>query len=111
MNNTRMTMAVAIAALGFLLEPLAVAHAQAAATSPNAAHYSVTETLVGTLLDDPAAVEVLKRLIPTTFANDQFQTAGRSLTLKVIQQFAPDELNDANLMKIQAEFDKLPTNV
>ena len=55
-----------------------------------------------------AAVEVPKRLIPTVYADDQFQNSGRSLTLKAIQQFVPDALNDANLAKIQAEFDKLP---
>lgn len=78
------------------------------APAPKPAHYSVSETLVGTLLDDPAAVEILKRLIPTVYANDQFQSAGRSLTLKAIQQYEPDALSDANLAKIQAEFDKIP---
>jgi hypothetical protein len=37
-----------------------------------------------------------------------FQTMGRSLTLKAIQQYEPDALSDENLAKIQAEFDKLP---
>ena len=77
-------------------------------TASPAAHYSVTKTLVGTLLDDPAAVEILKRLIPTVYANDQFQSAGRSLTLKDIQQYEPEALSDENLAKIQAEFDKIP---
>jgi hypothetical protein len=77
-------------------------------TASQAAHYSVTKTLVGTLLDDPAAVEILKRLIPTVYANDQFQSAGRSLTLKDIQQYEPEALSDENLAKIQAEFDKIP---
>jgi len=72
------------------------------------AHYSVSETLVGTLLADPAAVEILKRLIPTVYENEQFQSAGRSLTLKAIQQYEPDALSDENLAKIQAEFDKIP---
>ena len=76
--------------------------------APKPAHYSVSETLVGTLLDDPAAVEILKRLIPTVYANDQFQSAGRSLTLKAIQQYEPDALSDENLAKIQAEFNKIP---
>lgn len=79
-----------------------------AANDARPAHYSVAKTLVGTLLDDPAAVEILKRLIPTVYANDQFQQAGRSLTLKDIQQYEPDALSDANLAKIQAEFDKIP---
>ncbi len=53
------------------------------------AHYSVTETKVAKLLDDPAAADILKRLIPATFANEMFQTLGRDLTLKDIQQYEP----------------------
>ncbi|KRA82635.1 hypothetical protein ASD76_00610 [Altererythrobacter sp. Root672] len=78
------------------------------AQDATAAHYSVTETKVGKLLDDPAAAEILKRLIPKSFANEMFQTLGRDLTLAAIQQYEPEELNDANLAKIQAEFDKIP---
>jgi hypothetical protein len=107
MKKTLMTMALAVSAIG-LLTPQTAAYAQEAATSPKPAHYSVTETLVGTLLDDPAAVEILKRLIPTVYADTQFQSNGRSLTLKAIQTFVPDVLNDAMLATIQAEFDKLP---
>ena len=73
-----------------------------------AAHYSVETTLVGKLIDDPAAAAILQRLIPTVWANELFQTSGRELTLKAIQQYEPDALNDANLAKIQAEFDKIP---
>lgn len=78
------------------------------AASARTAHYSVTETLVGKLLDDPAAAEILRRLIPTVYANEMFQSAGRDLTLKAIQQYEPEALSDANLAKIQAEFDKIP---
>ena len=86
--------------------PVAVAAQEA--TVPAPAHYSATGTLVGKLLDDPAANAILKRMIPGVYANDMFQTAGRDLTLKAIQQHEPDALNDANLAKIQAEFDKIP---
>lgn len=85
----------------------APAIAQDAATA-EAAHYSVSDTLVGTLLDDPAAAEILKKLIPTVYANEMFQSAGRSLTLRAIQQYEPEALNDDNLAKIQAELDKIP---
>ena len=73
-----------------------------------AAHYSVETTLVGKMLDDPAANALLKRMIPTVYANEMFQTAGRDLTLKAIQQYEPEALSDANLGKIQAELNKLP---
>ncbi len=39
-----------------------------------AAHYSVETTLVGKMLDDPAANALLAKLIPTVYANEQFKT-------------------------------------
>ena len=100
-------LAPALLSAGALLPQSATAQTPAAA-SAKPAHYSVSETLVGKLLDDPAAADVLKKMIPTVYANDQFQSAGRSLTLKDIQQYEPEALSDANLAKIQAELDKLP---
>lgn len=97
-----------VALLG-LAAPI-TSHVVAQTPSPppsQAAHYSVNETLVGTLLDDPASTAILKRLIPTVYANDMFHTMGRTQTLKAIQQYAPDELSDEVLALIQAEFDKL----
>jgi len=99
--------ALAVLAVSNLSSIAAPAYADETA-APKPAHYSATTTLVGTLLDDPAANAILKRLIPTVYANDMFQTMGRSLTLKAIQQYEPDALSDENLAKIQAEFDKLP---
>jgi hypothetical protein len=107
MLKALIALALTSSAAGLLaISPTAAAAQNAPAPKP--AHYSVSETLVGTLLDDPAAVEILKRLIPTVYANDQFQSAGRTLTLKAIQQYEPEALSDENLAKIQAEFDKLP---
>lgn len=77
-----------------------------AATQP--ARFSVKQTPVGKMLDDPAAAAVLKEMIPGVYANDQFQSAGRELTLSDIQTYEPDALSDANLAKIQAALDKLP---
>ena len=105
----KMMMAAAMTSLvcGASLMQSAPAFAQAApAAKP--AHYSVSTTLVEKLLADPAAVAILKELIPTVYANDQFQSAGRALTLKDIQQYEPDALSDQNLAKIQAAFDKIP---
>lgn len=89
-----------VVAVPAFAQPAAAAHQQPG-------HYSVTETLVGKLLDDPAAAEILERMIPTVYANELFQTAGRELTLKAIQQYEPDLLSDDNLARIQAEFDKI----
>ena len=97
---------VALAALAAGAPPMLAVPAYAQAAP--AAHYSVETTLVGKLLDDPAAAAILEKLIPTVYANDMFKSAGRDLTLKAIQQYEPEALSDANLAKIQAELDKIP---
>jgi hypothetical protein len=87
----------------------APAPARAAAPAPAAAAtYSVQTTLVGAMLDDPAANALLKKMIPTVYANEMFQTMGRDITLKAIQQYEPEALSDENLAKLQAELSKLP---
>jgi para-nitrobenzyl esterase len=84
------------------------ARAPAPAPAAAASGYSVSTTLVGKMLDDPAANAVLKKMIPTVYANEMFQSMGREITLKDIQQYEPEALSDANLAKLQAELDKLP---
>lgn len=92
----------------FAAATLAVSGAPAFAADAAAAHYSVATTLVGKMLDDPASDAVLKKMIPSVYANEMFKTAGRELTLKQIQQYEPEALSDANLAKVQAELDKIP---
>jgi hypothetical protein len=103
MRKTLLTIALALVGPG-----LPIGAAPAFAQAAQGAHYSVETTLVGKLIDDPAAAAVLQKLIPTVWANELFQTSGRELTLRAIQQYEPDALSDANLAKIQAEFDKIP---
>lgn len=100
----KMMMALTLAALTAGSMPAFAQPAPAA----KPAHYSVADTLVGKLLDDPAAAAIIKEIAPNVYANDQFQSAGRELTLKAIQQYEPEGLSDANLAKIQAAFDKIP---
>src|SRR6188768_2293572 len=103
MRNTLIAMALAsLASAGLPILPVP-AFAQAA----QSAHYSVAGTPVGKLIDDPAAAAILQKLIPTVWANEMFQSAGRDLTLKAIQQYEA-VLTDAKLAEIQAEFDKIP---
>lgn len=83
---------------------------EAAAEAPAAGGYSVATTQVSVLLDDPEAAAILERLIPTVFANEMFQTMGRSQTLTTIQQFEPAALTDEKLAEIQAEFDQLASS-
>jgi hypothetical protein len=89
--------------------PMMTAPAFAAeAAAAQAAHYDVATTLVGKMLDDPAANALLKKMIPTVYANEMFQTSGRELTLKTIQQYEPEALSEENLAKLQAELNKIP---
>lgn len=106
MRKTLIAMALATlagGALPILASPALADGAPAAA----AAHYSVATTKAGKLIDDPAAAAILKQLIPTIWGNEMFQSQGRDLTLKDIQQYEP-VLTDEMLAKIQAEFDKIP---
>lgn len=103
MRNTLRSLVLAALAAG----ALSVTVPSVAADAALPAHYSVSTTLIGTLLDDPAAAAVIKKLAPNAFANEMFQTSGRDLTLKGVQQYE-QEFTDENLAKIQAEFDKIP---
>ena len=75
------------------------AFAQAAASST-----STTE--IGALLDDPAAKAVLEKHVPGMTTNDQVDMA-RSMTLKDIQQYSPDQITDKVLAEIDADLAKL----
>ena len=72
-----------------------------------AAGYSVEDTDIGTLLDDPAAKAVLDKHIPGFSTKDQIDMA-RSMTLKGIQQYAPDMITDKLLSDIQVDLSRLP---
>jgi para-nitrobenzyl esterase len=69
--------------------------------------YSTAETSIGTLLDNAETKAVLDKYIPTFASNPQIAMA-RSMTLKAIQGFAGDVLNDAVLAKIDADLAKVP---
>jgi para-nitrobenzyl esterase len=90
------------AALAFGLSSVGYAQAPAAP-----AHYNSNDTDLGTLLDDPAAKAVLDKDIPGLTSNDQVDMA-RGMTLKAMQQYAPDTLTDATLTKVDADLAALP---
>ena len=75
--------------------------------SAQAATYSSSATEIGTILDDPAAKAVLVKHIPEMATNDQIEMA-RAMTLKDIQQYAPDQITDKLLAAIDADLAKLP---
>ncbi len=95
---------IAVAAISAAASTPAFAEAAAApAAVPAAAPaYSTSETDIGTLLDNPATKAVLQKYIPAMISNPQFDMA-RSMTLKQIQGFAPDQMSDDLLAKIDAD--------
>lgn len=78
-----------------------------AATAPKPAHYTTADTDIGTLIDDPAAKAIIDKYIPGVTTSDQIDMA-RGMTLKSIQQYAPDTVTDAALAKVDADLAKLP---
>ncbi|QGP81256.1 hypothetical protein [Sphingobium sp. CAP-1] len=83
------------------------APAPAPATAPAKVKYTTADTDLGTLLDIPAAKAIIEKHIPGMTTNDQVDMA-RGMTLKAIQQYAPDDVTDARLVAIDAELAKLP---
>jgi para-nitrobenzyl esterase len=102
---SRIFRSLLLAALAVGVVPALAGEAPAAAQPER---YSVSTTLVGAMLDDPVANALLKKMIPTVYANEMFQTMGRELTLKSIQQYEAEALSDENLAKLQVELDKIP---
>lgn len=72
-----------------------------------AAVYSVEETDIGTLMDDPQSRAILEKYLPKTISNAQFPMA-YSFTLRFISAHDQNgELTEENLQKIDAELGKL----
>ena len=101
----RLLLAVALAATPVIA---AAAEPAAPAVSTPAKAYSVEDTDIGTLLDDPAARAILDKQIPGMTTNPQIEMA-RSFTLRQIQQYAADQVTDEVLAKIDADFKALVT--
>ncbi|MBO9499243.1 MAG: hypothetical protein J7483_07285 [Novosphingobium sp.] len=95
-----------ILALGLIAAFPAAAFAQTAATAA-ASHYSVDQTPVGTLIDDPAAKAVLDKLLPG-FTSDSRIDMARGMTLKALQPYSGGTFTDAVLARVDAELAKLP---
>ena len=75
--------------------------------APAKAKYTAEETDLGTLLDNPATKAIVEKHIPGMTTNDQVDMA-RGMSLKAIQQYAPDDVTDQRLAAIDADLAKLP---
>lgn len=98
----------AIAASLMLASVSAPAFAADAPAAPAAAgRYTVADTDIGTLVDDPESKAIIDKHIPGFSDNPQLQMA-RGFTLKALQGFVPDQMTDELLAKIEADLAKLP---
>ena len=88
---------------------IATATLSAPVLAADAKVMSTAETTIGDLLDNPAAKAVVDKYMPGFSTNPQIDMA-RGMTFKQIQQFAPDQIKDELLAKIDADLTKLPAN-
>ncbi|MEO7247596.1 MAG: hypothetical protein ABIW31_04010 [Novosphingobium sp.] len=98
----RTAMIAGLIASASVSAPAFAADAAAAATG-----YTTADTSIGTLLDDTAAKAVLDKYMPQFSSNPQVDMA-RGMTLKQVQQFAPEKITDEVLAKVDADLSKLP---
>jgi hypothetical protein len=82
---------------------LAAEQAPAKAGQPVKPSYTTADTEIGTLMDDKSAWAVVIKHIPELNNNEQMEMA-RGLTLRVIQSYAAEQITDARLAAIDAEF-------
>jgi hypothetical protein len=78
-----------------------------AAPAMAAPAYTTADTDIGTLLDTPETKAILDKLMPGFSSNEQVAQA-RPMTMRAIQQFAPDQIKTEILDQIDAELAKLP---
>jgi para-nitrobenzyl esterase len=96
-----------IAAAAFLLTSPALAQNPApASTAATSQVFSVEKTDVGTLIDTPATKAVLDKHMPGFSTSPQVDMA-RSMTLKMLQQFSPDNFTDEKLAAIESDLSKI----
>lgn len=94
--------AVVFVATGLSGTPAMAAPAAPTTAASTKARYTVAETDLGTLLDDPVSKAILAKFIPDIIANPNIEM-GRALTLTQMQAYAGDMLSDEVLAKIQAD--------
>lgn len=102
MNKLLIALAAASAAVS-AVPAFAIDPAPAAAPAPA---FSVETSTIGDLLDNADAKAVLMKHMPGMAGNPQIEMA-RSMTLKQIQGFAPDQISDEVLARVDADLKAL----
>jgi para-nitrobenzyl esterase len=110
--EVRIVRFIICAAILLVATPHGTLLAQPAAPSKTPTHaaakapYNTNETDIGTLLDDPAARAIVDKHLQG-FASSGQMDAVRGMTLKALQQYAPDKISDQALTEIDMELAKL----
>ncbi len=102
-----MRLSLIVLGAALVLAPVAASAqtpAPAAAAKPA---FTTKDTLIGDILDNPAAKAILDKYLPEVSKGDQINMA-RGMTLKQIQPYAPDKITDKALADVDADFAKLP---
>ncbi len=94
------------AMIGVSTAPLLAADAAAPAAAAPAAAFTTAGTDIGTLLDNAETKAVLDKLLPGLSTNEQIAMA-RPMTLRAVQQFAPDKITTEVLDQVDVELAKL----
>jgi len=115
-GNTKMRLPIATGLLALTLATGALAQTPASAAKPAAAPAAPaapaklsSASLVGDILDNPKAKAVLIKHIPDIGKDDQIEQA-RGMTLRDLQQYAPDTFTDEMYKKIDADLAALPSS-
>jgi acetyl esterase/lipase len=90
--------------------PVATAPSTSSTTAPSAAKTApplTVDATIGELLDNPAALEVLKRQVPVIASSPQIRQA-RGQSLRSIAVYAPTLLTEAKLNAIDEELARTP---
>ena len=86
---------------------LAITSVPSFAADAPAPVYSSATSSIGDLLDNPETKAVLDKDMPGFSSNPQIDMT-RTMTLKQLQGFAPDQVKDEVLAKIDADLAKVP---
>ena len=86
---------------------IATATLSAPVLAADAKVMSTADTTIGDLLANPDSKAIVDKYMPGFSGNPQIEMA-KGMTFKQIQQFAPDQIKDELLAKIDADLTKLP---
>ena len=101
---------VAAIGLGLMAAPAAFAQtapAQPAASAPAAPHYTLDDSTIGDMLDNPATKAILEKHIPDVVKGEGIDRA-RGMTLPAIQPYSQGKISDEQLAAIDKELATVP---